>query len=257
MSKTAIAIACHPDDIEFMMAGTLIRLRDAGYEIHYMNIANGSLGSAVMNRDETVAARRGEAMSAAKLIGAVYHESICDDLEVFYTLENLAKVVETVRDVNPEIILTHGPYDYMEDHVNAGRLAVSAAFCRGMQNFKCDRKYPVRMDDVAVYHSMPHSLTDSLRNPVIPELYVDISGVIETKKAMLSCHKSQKEWLDVSQGNNAYIEELTFRGKYYGGLSGRFEYAEGWLRHSNVGYGAEDFNPLKDALDALMVPRQR
>ena len=43
MAKVAFAIACHPDDIEFMMAGTLTRLKeDLGYEIHYMNIANGS-----------------------------------------------------------------------------------------------------------------------------------------------------------------------------------------------------------------------
>ena len=28
-----LAIAAHPDDIEFMMAGTLLRLKDAGCEI--------------------------------------------------------------------------------------------------------------------------------------------------------------------------------------------------------------------------------
>ena len=242
--RSAIAIAAHPDDIEFMMAGTLIRLRDAGYEIHYMNIANGALGSAVMDRAETVAARRSEAMAAAKIIGAVYHESICDDIEVFYNYDLLAKVVEVIREIDPEIVLTHGPYDYMEDHVNAGRLTTSAAFCRSMKNFRCAQKFPVVMRDVAVYHSMPHSLTDSLRRPVIPELFVDITPVIETKKAMLACHKSQKEWLDVTQGNNAYIEELTFRGKYYGKMSKRYEYAEGWLRHSHLGFGAEEFNPL-------------
>lgn len=249
-TKTAIAIASHPDDIEFMMAGTLIRLKEAGYEIHYMNIANGALGSAVMDFEETIATRRREAMSSAALIGAVYHESICDDLEVFYNSELLAKVVEVVREVDPEIVLTHGPYDYMEDHVNAGRLAVSAAFCRGMKNFKCDSRYPARMRDVAVYHSMPHSLTDGLRNPVIPELYVDITSVMETKKAMLNCHKSQKEWLDISQGNNAYLEELTSRGRYYGKLSGRFEFAEGWLRHSHLGFGPEEFDPLQQAVNA-------
>ena len=257
MKKVAFAIACHPDDIEFMMAGTLTRLKeDLGYEIHYMNIANGSLGSEVYKAEELIRIRREEAMNSAKLMGAVYHESITNDLEVFYNTEQLTKVVAEIRKVKPQIVLTHGPYDYMEDHVNAGRLATSAAFCRGMQNFKCSKEFPVRMGDVAVYHSMPHSLTDSLRNPVYPELYIDITNTIETKKAMLSCHKSQKDWLDVSQGNNAYLEELTFRGKYYGKLSGKFEYAEGWLRHSHLGYCAEDFNPLKEALDGLMVPRK-
>ncbi|MPN48124.1 hypothetical protein SDC9_195729 [bioreactor metagenome] len=150
----------------------------------------------------------------------------------------------TVREVAPEIILTHGPYDYMEDHVNAGRLAVSAAFCRGMTNFKCDQRVAPTLQDVAVYHSMPHSLTDGLRRPVIPGMFVDISTTIPTKKAMLSCHKSQKDWLDISQGTDAYLDELDMRGRHYGKLSEIFEYAEGWIRHNNAGFCPPDFNPL-------------
>ena len=45
MSDRVFAIAAHPDDIEFVMAGTMMLLDDAGYELHYMNIANGSCGS--------------------------------------------------------------------------------------------------------------------------------------------------------------------------------------------------------------------
>ena len=41
----AIAIAAHPDDIEFTMAGTLCLLREAGYRIHYLNVSSGSCGS--------------------------------------------------------------------------------------------------------------------------------------------------------------------------------------------------------------------
>ncbi|MGE4563443.1 MAG: PIG-L deacetylase family protein [Victivallaceae bacterium] len=249
MKKRAIAIACHPDDIEFMMAGTLLRLQAAGYEIHYMNIANGSLGTNRHTRDEIVAIRRAEAIEAAGLIGAVYHESICDDLEVFYNPELLGKTVEVVREVDPEIVLTHGPYDYMEDHVNAGRLAVSATFCRGMTNFKCGQMFPPTLREVAVYHSMPHSLTDPLRRPIIPEIYVDISSTMAAKRAMLACHRSQKQWLDVSQGADAYLEDMAFRGAHYGKLSGKYPYAEGWLKHSHVGFGAEDFDPLSKALN--------
>lgn len=257
MSKSAIAVACHPDDVEFMMAGTLIKLKEAGYEIHYMSIANGSLGTNQYDYPTIVRMRREEAINAAKLIGAVYHESICDDLEVFYNIETLAKVVEVMREVKPEIVLTHGPYDYMEDHVNAGRLAVSAAFCRGMTNFKCDQRYPATLQDVAVYHAMPHSLFDSLRRPVIPELYVDITSTVETKKAMLSCHKSQKEWLDTSQGMDVYLDALVFRGRYYGEMSKKFEFAEGWIRHNSAGFGPEDFNPLADSVNSIMVAIDR
>ncbi len=34
MTKTAMAIAAHPDDIEFFMAGTLLLLKQNGYQIH-------------------------------------------------------------------------------------------------------------------------------------------------------------------------------------------------------------------------------
>ena len=48
-SKVAIAIGAHPDDIEFYMAGTLLLLKQAGYAIHYMTLANGNCGSAEYN----------------------------------------------------------------------------------------------------------------------------------------------------------------------------------------------------------------
>ena len=203
MNKTAMAIACHPDDIEFGMAGTLLRLKEQGYEIHYMNIANGSLGTEKYDYKTIVSMRRSEAKAACEKAGFHYHESICDDLEVFYNADLFGKLVPEVRDVKPSIILTHGPYDYMEDHVNAGRLAVSAAFCRGMGNAKTSRK-SLKFDDyVTVYHSMPHSLSDGLRRPVIPGIFVDVTPVIELKKQLLACHKSQQSWLDISQCNNA------------------------------------------------------
>ena len=41
-----LAIAAHPDDIEFMMAGTLLLLKQAGCETHYLNIANGRTNAA-------------------------------------------------------------------------------------------------------------------------------------------------------------------------------------------------------------------
>lgn len=252
MSNVVMAIACHPDDIEFMMAGTLLQLQKTGYEVHYLNVANGSLGSDQLKHDEIVAMRRSEAMHSARLAGFIYHESLFDDLEVYYNYDAIGKVLGVLREVQPEVLLTHGPYDYMEDHVNTGRLAVTAAFCRGMGNYKCPCPDSGRVSnwDVAIYHSMPHSLSDALRRPVIPGLYVNTADTFEVQRQMLACHKSQKEWLDVSQGNNAYIEELNFRGRHYGSHSKVFEYAEGWIRHSNVGFCAPDFNPLAAALGA-------
>lgn len=246
--KVVMAVACHPDDIEFGMAGTLLRLKEVGYEVHYMNIANGSLGTEKYDYPTIVKMRREEAMNSCAIAGFHYHESICDDLEVFYNQELFGKLLPEIRDVRPSIVLTHGPYDYMEDHVNAGRLAVSAVFCRGMGNAKCCRPSQKFDDPVTVYHSMPHSLSDGLRCPVIPGIFVDITSVMETKKQMLACHKSQQSWLDISQGNNAYIQDLVDRGVYFGRMSCRYAYAEGWIRHNPLGFCAPDADPLTEAL---------
>ncbi|HOS95996.1 MAG TPA: PIG-L family deacetylase, partial [Armatimonadota bacterium] len=63
------ALAAHPDDIDMMMAGTMLRLRSVGYELHYMTIGNGSCGTAVHTKDEIIRIRTAEARAAAHMIG--------------------------------------------------------------------------------------------------------------------------------------------------------------------------------------------
>lgn len=248
MPHRAFAIAAHPDDIEFLMAGTVIRLAGAGYEIHYLTIANGSCGTSTRPTDEIVRVRRDEAMAAAASIGAVYHESLVPDIEIFYEKELLARVAAIVREVAPEILLVQSPADYMEDHQNAAHLAVTAAFCRGMRNFPTDPPRPPVEGDLAVYHAQPHGNRDPLRRLVHPDLFVDISGVVGRKRDVLACHRSQKEWLDESQGMDSYLTAMEDFGREVGRLSGRFEYAEGWRRRLHLGFGPEDFDPLAAAL---------
>lgn len=244
MAKRVFAICAHPDDIEFMMAGTLIRLQELGYEAHYMTVADGALGGNFLNHSELSARRGTEARNAAKIIGAVYHAPITHDLEVYYTPELLTKLVRIVREVDPEIVLTHGPYDYMEDHVNAGRLAVSAAFCRGMGNFRGVEDLKPVYTNVAVYHSLPLSLKDQLNKPIIPDMFVDVTSTISTKREMLSCHATQKQWLDETQGLDAYLDDMEARAKSMGDLCGWCKLAEGWVRHNPCGFCPDDFDPL-------------
>ena len=52
--KRVFAVAAHPDDIEFFMSGTLMRLGEVGYELHYMNLADGCCGS-TQHDAETIA----------------------------------------------------------------------------------------------------------------------------------------------------------------------------------------------------------
>src|SRR5579859_6841302 len=102
-----MAIAAHPDDIEFRMAGTMRLLKQAGCEIHYMNVANGNCGSVKHGPAKTAKIRAGEAKRAAKILGAHFHPSLTNDLEIFYDLKILRRLAAVVREVQPEIVLTH------------------------------------------------------------------------------------------------------------------------------------------------------
>jgi hypothetical protein len=83
--------------------------------------------------------------------------------------------------------------------------------------------------------------------------YVDIAPVLAEKRDMLACHRSQKEWLDQSQGMDAYLVTMEDFAREVGRLSSRFTAAEGWRRHSHLGFSAQDGDPLADALGAACL----
>jgi LmbE family N-acetylglucosaminyl deacetylase len=252
-SKRAFAVAAHPDDIEFVMAGTLILLGRAGYELHYMNIANGCCGSTMASAEHTAQRRAREALAAADSIQAEFHPSLVNDLEIFYNHETLSRLAAVMRDVAPEIVLTHSPVDYMEDHTNACRLAVSAAFTRGMPNYPTQPPCELTEQPVTIYHAQPHGNRDPLGQIVRPGIFVDIGSVIDQKTAMLACHESQQQWLDSSQGLNSYLQAMKDLSREVGHLSGRFEYAEGWRRHLHLGFCSAEADPLVAALESAVL----
>jgi N-acetylglucosamine malate deacetylase 1 len=136
----------------------------------------------------------------------------------------------------------------MEDHTNACRLAVTAAFVRGMRNF---RTRPARRPiegAVTVYHAMPHGLRDPLRRRVIPGAFVNTTRVQELKRAALAQHRSQQEWLDTSQGMNEYLRTMEGFAGELGRMSRGFRYAEGWRRRLHYGFCAPEADPLREAL---------
>lgn len=152
------------------------------------------------------------------------------------------------REIAPDIILTLMPNEYMEDHSNTCRLTVTAAFTRSMLNFKTDPPLPPISNDLTIYHNLPYGLIDPFRKIVVPDMIVDVTSVIDDKCTMLEKHKSQKEWLDVSQGLDSYTKTMKDFSHKIGEMSGKFKYGEGWIRHSHLGFCSEDANPLYDIL---------
>lgn len=252
-TQSVLALFAHPDDIEFVAAGTLLQLGLRGWELHYMNLCSGSGGSVQMDAPTTATVRLGEARAAAQALGATFYPPICDDLELAYNVDTIRKVAAVVREARPSIVLTHSPEDYMEDHTNASRIAVTAAFAHCVPNFSTVPPREAFYHDITLYHAMPHGLRTPLRQRIKAGLYVNTTPVQEKKREALGCHASQKDWLDVSQGMDSYLVSMDEMSRAVGNLSGKFDRAEGWRRHLHLGFSTHDVDHLAVALVAECI----
>lgn len=249
---TVLAAVAHPDDIEFCFAGTMLLLQQAGCSLHFWNLADGCCGSLSLPREEIARIRTEEARTSAHTAGAEYHPPLFHDLEIFYDKPSLLAVSAVVRAICPDIILTHAPHDYMEDHQNVCRLIVTAAFSRGMPNFPAAN--PPYDKPVRIYHAAPHGLHDGLGNPFQPDFLVDIETVIEKKSALLSCHRSQMAWLESTQSMNSFVDEMRDMARSMAKRGQNIDFAEGWKRHSHLGFCPQDFDPLPLLLSIRIQP---
>ena len=245
---SALAIGAHPDDVEFVMAGTLCLLGEAGWKIHCLSLSTGNLGSLTLAPAETARVRRREAQAAARVLEATWHPPICNDLQIFYDDRSLRRACAVIRQVQPAVILTHSPQDYMEDHMNTARLTITAAFARALPGYRTIPSRKPISGPMTIYHASPHGLRDGLRRFVRPDGFVNTTSVHGRKRAALACHESQRHFLAATQGMDNYLQTMDEVSLAVGKLSRRFRHAEAWRRHSHFGFCEESADPLRAAL---------
>lgn len=257
-TKTVFAVAAHPDDIEFNMAGTLSLLAKAGFEPHMMNLSRSNLDSNELSEPEITQVRRQEAEKSARVIDALYHPPIADDLLILYQEQLLRQMIAIVREIRPTIVLLPSLNDYMEDHTNTARLVVTACFSRAMGHFRSIPPSEATETEVYLYHAQPHLNRDGMRQLVVPTLFVNISSEMDTKSKMLGCHDSQRQWLDETQGLDDYLQSMRQSSAEVARMSRQptWEYAEGFRQHSHVGFSAGDRDLLAELLGDQLACRQ-
>ncbi len=241
MAGGILSVLAHPDDGEFLCAGTLIRLRrEHGWRVDLASLTPGDCGSAELPPDEIARLRRGEGADAAALIEGAYHCLEERDLLVVYGERPLERVTRLLRQVRPAIVLTHSPADYMLDHEQTSLLARAACFAAAVPNFLCDRIAEPPLDRIPhLYYCDPIEGKDTLGREVEPSFCVDVSAVIETKAEMLGRHTSQREWLRKQHGMDHYVQAMRDWGASRGGPRGVF-FAEGFRQHLGHSYPQEN-----------------
>jgi LmbE family N-acetylglucosaminyl deacetylase len=227
-----LALHAHPDDVEFQCAGTLVLLREAGCAVTIATMTPGDCGSAEHDADAISAIRRDEARAAAALIGANYLCLEFRDLAIFNDDESRRRVTEVLRRVDPAIVLTAPPIDYIADHELTSHLVRDACFAASCPNYATRQWEPA-----AALQKIPHLyFVDPLEGkdregrPVPPGFLVDVSRVFETKRQMLACHASQRNWLLRQHGIDEYLESQARWGALRGAEIGAAQ-AEGFRQY--------------------------
>ena len=254
--KVAMAISAHPDDIEFCMAGTMLLLSAADYELHYLTIANGGCGGTKHDAATVAWTRAAEAKQSAKILRCNLSSQLLqrsrDRLrgKPFTPVGGDHSGSETEHHSYPSARRLHGG-SYL--HLPIGG---DCCFCARNAEL-CHRTCAgTLLRRVTLYHATPHGLTDPFGRLMVPELFVNTEGVHQQKRQALAAHESQAAWLGTSQGASSLIAMLDAFSSKVGELSGHFRHAEGWWRHSHLGFCREDADPIRTALGTLVITRK-
>ncbi len=226
--RRVLAIHAHPDDIEILAAGTLIRLIGLGHHVTVCTMTAGDVGSAEFGPDEIARMRQAEAARAAEVMGAA--EYICagfKDLAIFNDDASRRRVTELLRRVQPDIVLTASPVDYHCDHEATSLLVRDALFAAPAPNYLTGGDQPAIKAIPHLYFCDPAEGHDRDGNEIQPDFVVDVTAQMEKKSAALAAHESQRNWLKKHHGMDNYIETMQQWSAARGRLGG-YAYGEGF-----------------------------
>ncbi len=224
MKMKILAIGAHPDDLEILAGGTLLKYHDLGYEINLLIVTDGSAGHEQIIPEKLRKIRYDEAKKTAEFLKAGFFWLGIRDEFIFANEDLRMKVIDVIRKVSPDVIITHSPNDYHPDHVNLSKLVLDASFVSTLPNIKTNN--PNNQIVVPIFYM------DTLTGVnFIPDYYVDISDQFERKIKILQNHKSQIQWLK-DHDDLDIIELVKISAKFRGFQCG-VSYAE-CFKHTNV-----------------------
>jgi len=239
-----LAVHAHPDDIETLAAGTLALLAERGVSVVIATLTAGECGSIADNPAETARIRRGEAKRAAELIAADYECVGLGDLAVFNDDASRRAVTELTRRVRPDIVIAAAPADYHPDHEAASQLTRDACFAASAPGYRTGEARPLEAIP-HLYFMDPIGGRDREGASIAAEFGVDITPMMDLKRAMLEAHQSQKAWLLKQHGMTDFTAGMEAqsarRGRDFG-----VAFAESFRQYRNIPY------PLDPLLQTLL-----
>jgi bacillithiol biosynthesis deacetylase BshB1 len=174
-----LAIGAHPDDVELICGGTLIRSQALGRTTGILDLAAGELASR-----GTPDLRATEAAKAAKVMGVSVRENArLPDGGIQNTPETRTRLALVIRRLQPSVVITHSLHGRHPDHPVVAQLVRDACFVSGLK--KIEPKLPPHRP-----RKVLHALSFREDNQK-PTFVVDITEAFEKKLEAIGCYESQ------------------------------------------------------------------
>jgi LmbE family N-acetylglucosaminyl deacetylase len=193
--KRAMVIAAHPDDIEFVVAGTAAKWARAGTAVRYVVATSGDAGSHLpgMTREKLARIREAEQRAAAQVAGV--NDVVFlgyPDGEVETTLALRRDIVREIRRFKPDIVICSDPtrlfvgdrYINHPDHRAVGQAAIDAIAPAAAM--------PLVFSELREEGLEPHRVKEMLVSSTPePDTWIDITDTVDLKIEALKQHASQ------------------------------------------------------------------
>jgi N-acetylglucosamine malate deacetylase 1 len=178
-SVDILAIGAHPDDMELICGGTLVRANMLGRSTGILDLAAGEMASR-----GTPELRAKEAAKAAKVMGVSVRENLgFPDGGIQNTPDTRAKVAVVIRRLKPRVVITHSQHGRHPDHPTVAQLVRDACFVAGLRKIAPEFA-PHR--PLKVIHAL--SFREDNQKPTF---VVDITESFEKKLEAIGCYASQ------------------------------------------------------------------
>ena len=226
-----LAFGAHPDDVEEMCFGTLMKYRAQGDTIFIALSTSGNIGSNChASREEIAAIREKEQLQAAAPPEAKVKFLRFDDEELRDTPETRNAFLNAIRWANPDVILTHSPADTSTDHAATSKLITEVLLVVGAKLVPTAEP-PMNKMPALFFWDIPGGFKFE------PQVYVDITPMMEQKLAAIACHQSQMAWMEGFL-KDEYLDSMRAQSRFRGYQCG-CHYAEGFIAFQALGFVAD------------------
>ncbi len=215
-----LILAAHPDDAELLAGGLATHYRQLGRDVKMVSVTDGAAGHYEREAAELIPMRRKEAAEAGKVIGADYETWDFPDGHLQATLEVRLRIIEEIRNYQPNLVLTHRTCDYHPDHRAVGQSVQDASYLVTVPRILPEVPAP---SQPPVFAFMPDLFTRPTR--LQADVMLDVTQQVSKIVEMLACHHSQVfEWLPFEEGTLETVPN---------DQQGRLEWLRAWYaRHA-------------------------